>query len=170
MKTTVVTLQKQLKRAETLGPLTTVAALQRSEDGGSGTNVVPKPSQASNVVVAKGVLKKNGAGNGTGKGDEGQKRHVSKQGTQRPVWERNKEARSTHSTSGRVQAKANPGLKKLESGDGGNGGKVKVDGGRRVWGTMKACTETASKSAIARCCDIKTIQVRRKTSSKGAMH
>ena len=35
-----------------------------------------------------------------------------------PCSERNKEARSTHSTSGRVQVKANPDFKKLESGDG----------------------------------------------------
>ena len=39
---------------------------------------------------------------------------------------------------------------------------MKVEGIRRVWGTMKVCTETSIKSEIARCCATKTIRVREK--------
>ena len=157
MKTMVAALQKQFEKAETPELQATIAALQRSEDRGSSTKVVPKPSRVWNVVAAKGVMKKIVAGNQARKGDEGQKRDVSKQEAQRPGSEKNKEARTTHSTSGRVLVKANPDFKKLESGDGGDGGKVKVEGARRVCGTMRVCTETAIKSAIARFCAIKSI-------------
>ena len=79
MKTMVDALQKQYEKTETLELQATAAALQRSVDRGSGTKVVPKPRRAWNVVATKGILKKNGAGNGTRKGDEGQKRDVSRQ-------------------------------------------------------------------------------------------
>ena len=58
------------------------------------------------------------------------------------------------------------GLNVSESGAIGDGGrKVQVDGARRVWGTMRVCTEVTVKSVIERCCGIKTVRVRRKTSS-----
>ena len=63
------------------------------------------------------------------------------------------------------------GLNVSESGAIGDGGrKVKVDGARRVWGTMRVCTEVTVKSVIERCCGIKTVRVRRKTSTRGGQH
>ena len=139
-------MQKQSEKTETLELKATVAALQRSEDRGSGTRAVPKPSGAWNVVAAKGVLKKNGAGKGTGKGDEGQKRDVNRLGVQHSGCKRNKEARNTHSTSGRVQVK----------------------GARRVWSTVKVTTSAVVKTTIQRLSTVgESASVKRKYKTAG---
>ena len=139
-------LQKQSEKTETLELKAMVTALQRSEDRGSGTRAVPKPSGAWNVVTAKGVLKKNGAGKGTGKNDEGQKRDVNRLGVQHPCSERNKEARNTHSTRGRVQ----------------------VTGARRIWGTVKVITSALVKTTIQRLFTVEEgVSVKRKYKTAG---
>ena len=51
-----------------------------------------------------------------------------------------------------------------------NGRKMKVTGARRVWGTLSVCTSAVVKSVIERCCGIKSIRVRRKTSVRGGQH
>ena len=39
---------------------------------------------------------------------------------------------------------------------------VKVDGARKVWGTLKSCTAASVKSAISRVCNNNTVKVKRK--------
>ena len=99
LKAMVAVLQRRSSDREEIAELKAmVAALQRSMDSGSGTMAVPKLSEAWNV---------------TGE------HHGS---------DRNKEAKSTYSTSGRVP--------------------VPVIGARCVWGVLKFSTSAAVKTII----------------------
>ena len=41
--------------------------------------------------------------------------------------------------------------------------RVRVEGARRVWGTMKVTTSTSLKYAVSRVCNVTSLQIRRKT-------